>query len=519
MNIVFGFFGEGDRAIYAGTAPTGDYTGGSGTLELTNGGTVDLSGLNNDADGSDVTAGAIDFIVLTGGTDLIINEQTFFEMGNAAGTITGSGNNTVTVTSSTAGTDGVNDVTLDSSIEQFNLTETSDVNVTISNAALTTTTTFQTVNAGAGDDQLIMNGGLNRLVNGQAGNDDFVVNAGDYTGSVLSGNGDDDQFFLSGAITGGTLNGGTANDEVLINNTTDLVGGTTLDGGAGADDEIIFTGGVSDITGGTFSNWEEVIFNNAAIDVTMTVGQYNQLVDGGLTFTQLGGNTDTNDIIRLENTATGNVFFTNDFTQDGVGEFGTLVLESTGNDTVNFDLEFPASPTNRTLDISAGGDDQINFNNVAQNNANTDDDRLIVVGFEAGNGGDIMNVVSEGQQMGLVYETVPASSNGVVSASDGMVLEVTGVSVSTVGAFDLGNGGAVEGVIAAAVGNINAGSLAAAGDSDFLVILYDNNNNAYLYSVDVSTVDNNLQEGDFQVELITEFNGIAVDAFDAGNFI
>ncbi len=98
----------------------------------------------------------------------------------------------------------------------------------------------QTVNAGAGDDEIYADGGQN-ILNGDEGDDDiFVENTNNNT---LNGGAGNDRLEVYG--TGHTLNGGVGNDVLVTHGS-----GNTLNGGSG-NDEITICEGTHVVDGGT----------------------------------------------------------------------------------------------------------------------------------------------------------------------------------------------------------------------------------------------------------------------------
>ena len=162
----------------------------------------------------------------------------------------------------------------------------------------------QTVNAGAGNDEIYADGGIN-VLNGDAGSDTIFVENTD--NNTLNGGVGNDRLEVYG--TGHELNGGAGNDILTVHGN-----GNTLNGDAG-NDVITVYDGTQIISGGSGNDTITVIGGNQhaiaggegsdTLTITSALG-----TDSVLNIDQTAHNTGDVDVLQLTNVNKDNVRFT-----------------------------------------------------------------------------------------------------------------------------------------------------------------------------------------------------------------
>jgi hypothetical protein len=215
--------------------------------------------------------------------------------------------------------------------------------------------------------------------------------------------------------------------------------------------------------------------------------------------------------IRISNAST--VAFSNDKTNPpGTGTFGTLVMQSTGNDTVNYTLNTGATGANleQNLDISAGGADKIVINNaipLATDNTH----ELVVTGFNVLD--DQIKLQVLGGTVGSSFQSVTVGNTPFAIGVNGILEIETSVAelVGGLGGQDTSNGGSVEGIIAGA-------TQGAAAIGHFFVAMYASDGNAYLYDLNHTAGAGLINTANFDVQLIGQLNGVAANSLTIADF-
>ena len=155
-------------------------------------------------------------------------------------------------------------------------------NITVSGDAVT----VDTINTGAGNDTLIVNGsGSVTNVDLGAGNDELIVSGANasITGTINLGAGEDELIVSGGSIANAKINLGANNDVITITSVKDNgLAGATIDGGAGRD-TLIVSGDISGKGVFNLSNVEVLEASGAGVKVS-----YSQIKDQALTLTKSG---------------------------------------------------------------------------------------------------------------------------------------------------------------------------------------------------------------------------------------
>jgi hypothetical protein len=277
----------------------------------------------------------------------------------------------------------------------------------------------------------------------------------------------------------------------------------TIDVGTG-NDTLDFASG--NYTGVTFptGNWGAGdTLNMTGTDFTFTGSQYTNLITNGF-ITQTGMVGDT---IRISDAST--VTFSN-LNNAGVvqdGTFQTLVMQSSGADTVTF-TSYDAVATPRFLDISAGGSDKLTLNNNLFEGGDSDSE-LVVTGFDVAN--DQIRL-QEATVSNGTFQEITAAGSALVIGPLGVaeINTVVGTLIGAGGAQDVSDGGAVESLVAGAVGNAATGN--------YFFAMYASDGNAYLYEASTTAAGADVTTGNTAVELVGQLNGVAGNALALGNF-
>ena len=160
--------------------------------------------------------------------------------------------------------------------------------------------TVDTINTGAGNDTLIVNGsGSATNVDLGAGNDELIVSGDNasITGTINLGTGEDELIVSGGSIANAKINLGANNDVITLTSVgNDGLKGATIDGGAGRD-TLIVSGDISDK--GTFKLNSVEVLHASGADVKVS---YSQIKDQALTLTK-SGNADKLEINAANETA------------------------------------------------------------------------------------------------------------------------------------------------------------------------------------------------------------------------
>ena len=341
-----------------------------------------------------------------------------------------------------------------------------------------------TVNLGIGDSFI--------AINTDGGNDSVSAVFGGTSISINTG-ANDDTVNLNGTHTGLSVNTGADNDTVNLNGT--LSG--TVDTGGG-NDTLVFAGGDYHNVSfpDTFGAGDTV--NLAGSTFTFNGSTYNNIITAaGATQTNYGGDT-----IHISNTWT--AAFSNDAASN-TGKFQHLVMDSAGNDTVNF-TSADASTSLQTLDIGAGGSDKISIANTSQEPGDNNS-YLEVTGFATAN--DQLKLSDAGNGA-LDFLAISSNGTALTVANHGVAaLNIPGL-IGHAGGIDVTPDGAVESLIAGAVGAATAGQ--------YFFVGYASDGNAYLYDGVIAANTADLVTANLTVEVVGQLDSVALGALGLSNF-
>ena len=157
-----------------------------------------------------------------------------------------------------------------------------------------------------------------------------ITSAGSVTGVVRLGSGDDILELKDGRFAG-DIYAGEGNDTVTISAATQYDGSYTLDGGGGANDQLILNGQSISTTAGHLRNWSGIALNKTEVTLAwVTTVDMDLSIDAGSVFRAFGGRggmTIAGDKVINE----GSVVFS---VQDGaVGDVIRVEGNYTGSDT------------------------------------------------------------------------------------------------------------------------------------------------------------------------------------------
>uniref|UniRef100_UPI003419AD84 autotransporter outer membrane beta-barrel domain-containing protein n=1 Tax=uncultured Tateyamaria sp. TaxID=455651 RepID=UPI003419AD84 len=183
------------------------------------------------------------------------------------------------------------------------------------------------VYTGAGNDTLELAGGhFTGVAHLGAGNNALTLTSGSFTGDVYTRAGND-TLELAGGRFEGNIYTGAGNDTVSISAAT-IYGPYILDGGAGGDDQLTFSGPMTmTATAGHLRNWERI-----TLDTDLSIDSTSEFrVSGGI------GDTPTEITIRGDVTNEGRAVFS---VQDGdAGDVIRVEGDYTGSGTSLFALD------------------------------------------------------------------------------------------------------------------------------------------------------------------------------------
>jgi len=225
--------------------------------------------------------------------------------------LTGTGNDTVTITASTVGgsvgTEGINTgagedvVNLAGTVSGFVDLGADDDVMTLTGASIIDTTASFDVFGNTGNDTITVNGGtFNNGISGGGNNDLLTMNAG--TLAALAPDSDDDVInlfggTLTGANSSNRFNAGSGDDVLVVDPTgseagLDLTGITVFDGDSGTDTATFRNVSTDNQLADNvaFTQWDTVTFANSTINIddSSVVANMNLVsstmnqVDGGL---------------------------------------------------------------------------------------------------------------------------------------------------------------------------------------------------------------------------------------------
>ncbi len=510
-----------------GLTVTGDYALGDAADVIIATAGADISGVNS---GAATTAELID---VTGDVTMTVPQHAAFVAANgidAAGVadqITLSDSGTVDadadIETYVLGALGGSTLNVDAAGTAVNVTGTGGSDV-VNVDGLTVTGTYSL--GGAADEITATTGADISGVNGGAATTAEQLNltgiitmtvaqhTGFGTGNIVAGGGADEVILADGGVVvvdadveqytsafGGTFNlfgnSATATNVTSTAAGADIIsaGGQVLTGtydlGAGSD-EIVGQGGF-DITGATLTAIEGLRLDGAGT-FTMTGDQYNAFTAG---ITDLGGDTQT---IVLTTAAAGVVI-----ADDDVENF---TLQDAGADSITFSGA-DAIRGGQSVDLTAGGADQVTISNVTIDVGSTD--ALTVSGF----GADDLLVLEQ------IAATTRGVDAGVVGVPDFLALANSGnvavgpnaevLAINAGGAINLmdaANAGEVETLIADSIGSVDQG--------EFMVIVYSDSSltaDAGIYHLTLGANSADLAVSQFDIELV----GVLED-FGANNF-
>jgi hypothetical protein len=355
-----------------------------------------------------------------------------------------------------------------------------------------------TLNTSFGNDTVFAtSGGTNLTINTSAGDD--TVTANGVNGLTINGGINAETTNLTD-ITGLSLSYGNSSvdDTVTLNGT--VAGSITESHGFGANEHYFVNSGTYDQLTTNYGAGDTVQFQSGGT-FTLSNTLYNQFTSVGANVTAAGiqnvtiSTNDANVTAFTRDTATaGNVI--ENYTLASGNDSFTIVLDS--NDTTNY-----------SLDIASGGSDKITINNEDSQAGKIDE--LVVTGFNVAN--DQLRLINDVGTSGTFQEITAADSALTIGPAGVVEINTSvGALIGSGGALDVSAGGSVESLIAGAIG-----STVVTGD-DFFVVAYASDGAAYIYEVNLTTVDGNLDTGDFNVELIGQLNGVAANTLGLSNF-
>ena len=348
---------------------------------------------------------------------------------------------------------------------------------TIDTTALSpgSTQTALTINSGLGDDTVVVNNGTGVTID---------------TGTSVVG----DTTILSN-VTGLSLTqyGGSVSLSSVISGSASYLGGpvtTTVNAGAdlsGLAPIAVFLPGFDSVVFAVGAS----TFNDALFQ------QFASETPGFLTATGI-------QTVTISNTTTPTFNAVSESNHPGE-QIENYVLASAGDDWFNLQLA-AGETTSYTLNIAAGGNDKITIDNESGEVAIN---RLIVTGFNVAD--DQIRLEAAGLANGN-FQEITAANSALTVGPVGIVEinTVVGALIGQAGALDIVDGGAVESLIAGAVG--------AAGAGVYCVAAYASDGNAYLYQfATVATAD--MTTADILVvELIGQLDSVASNTLGLSNF-
>jgi hypothetical protein len=189
-------------------------------------------------------------------------------------------------------------------------------------------------------------------------------------------------------------------------------------------------------------------------------------------------------------------------------------LQSTGNDAIEVDLANGGS-TAFGVNIAAGGSDTVTIDNTS---IGTDTAVVTVTGFNVADDEVRLEVANTGLS---VAQFLSVTANGTdleaAGVTAGAIIEISTGSLAGNFTAD-GDGEAIEAIIAAAIGDINV------TDNDDIGVIVYGAAGAALYTMNVSDGDagggtaNDLETGEFEIELVGILSGVSNDALTVSNF-
>lgn len=294
----------------------------------------------------------------------------------------------------------------------------------------------------------------------------------------------------------------SANDEIdytLANTITNFTG-TLVGGGAGTDEFSTGTQTTINISNATLTNIEELDLNGTNTNITLTNAQLGSFTNDISTTGALSTATITDNA----------TITVDDATVLGRGDFLNYVLQGTGTDVIEFEMENNDAALN-TVDISAGGADDIRLNNDSTEGNATSVDFVTITGFTAGDDDLDLEVGATNISGAASYASIATGSNTNVTGAVNGIIEIAGApSISAATAADTTNGGNVELAIAAAIGTVTNGG-------EYGVTLTDGTH-SYVYTATLTGAADAVA-GNMSVELVAVVNNVGLGAFTAGDFI
>ncbi len=528
-NIVGG--GTGDTTIVSpSSSPNASYDGGAGTDTFVQNVTADYT-----PPGTDPTFISLEVLVLNNGADItgMTNVQH-----NQFTTIIGNDIVFPLDTNSITLDDTFNGTTHDT-IETYNLFASAggqSYDIGGSNQVVNDPST-------AFGDIDFLNGVNNTTLNAtDAAAVQAVHSFGSNSGLVINTNGGNDTIdlvafsFFGATQTNLTINAGAGDDTVTVSNGS----GVTINMGDGLDTvnltnvtglNLVYPVGLApdvvNLAGVISGNITEI--NAGALDYNIANGadlsglstNYNTGFGDNVTFATNGSFTLNNTLYgqfaapAADVTAAGNETITISNAADitaltlanapAGNEIENYVLANAGDDLFRIDLA-AAEPGNYTLNIAAGGNDKITINNLTPEST---DERLIVTGFNVAD--DQLSLEFAGFANGTFQEITAANSATTVGPVGVIeVNTVVGALIGQAGALDVSVGGAVESLI--------AGALGATAGGFFNLAAYASDGNAYLYTFAVGASADVVVGDIIGVELIGQLDGVAANTLGLSNF-
>ncbi|MDY4830489.1 MAG: DUF4214 domain-containing protein, partial [Campylobacter sp.] len=183
--------------------------------------------------------------------------------------------------------DATANITVNANLKEYVGKGVGKDNITVSGD--NATVTVDTINTGAGNDTLIVNGsGSATNVDLGAGNDELIVSGDNasITGTINLGTGEDELTVSGGSIANAKINLGANNDVITLHGVAENgLKGATIDGGAGRD-TLIVSGDISAKGAFKLSNVEVLHASGDGVKVS-----YSQIKDQALTLTKDGNGT------------------------------------------------------------------------------------------------------------------------------------------------------------------------------------------------------------------------------------
>jgi Ca2+-binding RTX toxin-like protein len=341
--------------------------------------------------------------------------------------------------------------------------------------------------------------------------------------ATINANGTDDTITLtdSGTVTvkagigtysvvgGSSVTVSATNTAVSITGTnaaatTVTVAGNTVTGTYNLQhtaDVLVATNGanITGVNAGALTTAESLDLTDT---ITMTAAQYGDGTTTGLTTGAIvaGGGSDQINISNAFSAAIG----------ANATAVETIVLQSTSADVASITTGDTGTFLG-TLNISAGGTDQVNIANAGLVDGDTN--KATIVGFTAGVGGDVLGITLGLDSHNAGYQTLNAA-NANVSVATKSVLELQAGAAGEL--ISLTNLTSVKALLVNGIGTI--------ADGDYTAVIYGGGNaGIYQFTFTDDTGGggaNGLADlaTEFAVELIAVVNGVTTDAFVAANF-